>query len=202
MGEKTKNLLIGLLIVGLVSMTVAYAALTQTLTINTSAKVLNKDASWNVHFNAPVAQTPVGYASVATGKELVLSGTTTLQGLEVTLRAPGDAYSYKFDIENEGTINAKINTNGVVLPDISTLTITGSAADVAIVRQNLEFSLVYSTGDAKAGQTPAAGDTLAAGATRNLTLTISYKSTADNLPANDVTISGLNAHIDYIQDTN
>ena len=50
MKERTKNILIAVLIVGLVSMTVAYAALTQVLNINASAKVLSKSTTWNVRF--------------------------------------------------------------------------------------------------------------------------------------------------------
>lgn len=201
MGEKTKNAIIALLIVGLVSMTVAYAALSQTIFINSSAKVLNKSALWNVHFDTPVAGTPVGYASVATGKGLVKANATTLSGLEVTLRAPGDSMSYTFNVVNDGTINAKIGTNGVSLPDISNISISGvSSDDLALIRSNLEFSLVYGTGDTKAGQAPAAGDTLASNTSRPMVLTISYKNSATNLPSDDITISGLNAHIDYVQD--
>ena len=113
MGEKTKNAIIALLIVGLVSMTVAYAALSQTIFINSSAKVLNKSALWNVHFDTPVAGTPVGYASVATGKGLVKANATTLSGLEVTLRAPGDSMSYTFNVVNDGTINIKATDDGI-----------------------------------------------------------------------------------------
>ena len=201
MGEKTKNAIIALLIVGLVSMTVAYAALSQTIFINSSAKVLNKSALWNVHFDTPVAGTPVGYASVATGKGLVKANATTLSGLEVTLRAPGDSMSYTFNVVNDGTINAKIGTNGVSLPDISNISISGvSSDDLALIRSNREFSLVYGTGDTKAGQAPAAGDTLASNTSRPMVLTISYKNSATNLPSDDITISGLNAHIDYVQD--
>ena len=201
MGEKTKNALIALLIIGLVSMTIAYAALTQQLQINAGAKVLNKSATWDIHFANVVAGTPVGYASISQGKSLTGTGTTTLSGLEVTLKAPGDSLSYTFDVVNNGSINAKINTNGVSIPNIANLTVTGSEGDVAIVKSNLEYSLVYATGDVNAGQTPAAGDTLAAGQSRKLKLTISYKSNATSLPSNDVTVSGINAHIDYIQDS-
>lgn len=201
MGEKTKNALIALLIVGLVSMSIAYAALSQQLTINSGAKVLNKSALWNVHFGTPVAGTPVGEATVASGKGLVKANDTTLSGLEVTLKAPGDSMSYTFDVTNSGTINAKIGTNGVSIPDISSITVSGASNDdLTLIRNNLEFKLVYSAGDAKAGQAPADGDTLASGQTRNLTLTISYKSSATALPSDDITVSNLSAHIDYVQD--
>ena len=85
MKERTKNILIAVLIVGLVSMTVAYAALTQVLNINASAKVLSKSTTWNVHFANLSAVDTHGYASVAT--PLTLSGTTTLEGLVANLSA-------------------------------------------------------------------------------------------------------------------
>ena len=50
MNEKTKNILLGVLIVGIISMTVAYASLTQNLRINSSVKVQENSTSWNIHF--------------------------------------------------------------------------------------------------------------------------------------------------------
>ena len=193
MQNRTKNILLAVLIIGLISMTVAYAALTQTLNINTTAKVLSKGESWNVHFNAPSTAVLTGYASVATGKELKLNGTTTLNNLEATLVAPGDSVSYTFDVENSGTINAIIDS--VTLPNISTVSMTGSTADVSLVRSNLQFSLVYTSNN----KAPAKGDTLAAGETKNMTLKITYNASATNLPSAAVTVSGLDAHIDYKQ---
>ena len=53
MKERTKNILIAVLIVGLVSMTVAYAALTQGLNINASAKVFEWLLDWKNNGNQP-----------------------------------------------------------------------------------------------------------------------------------------------------
>ena len=192
MKEKTKNILIAVLVVGLVSMTVAYAALTQVLNINAGAKVLNKSSSWNVHFENLSAASTTGYATIPTGKGLVLSGTTTLTGLEVNLRAPGDSVSYTFDVKNDGTINAKVSQ--VVLPTVAQATYDGATADITIVKSNLEYSLTHADGSAIT-----VNETLNAGTTKSLKLTISYKSSATSLPAADVTVSGLNAHIDYVQ---
>ena len=174
MKERTKNILIAVLIVGLVSMTVAYAALTQVLNINASAKVLSKSSTWNVHF-----------ANLGTLYKHGLSGTTTLQGLEANLSAPGDYVAYKFDIVNDGTINAKVS--GITLPNMSTgVTYTGSAsdstkktADENLVKQNIQYELGYCTATSDATYTTIAqNDTLNAGQTRSACIRISYKSTA------------------------
>jgi len=50
MNERKKNILLAVLVVGIISMTVAYAALSTTLNINGSASVQNIDQSWNIHF--------------------------------------------------------------------------------------------------------------------------------------------------------
>ena len=192
MKEKTKNILIMVLVIGLVSMTVAYAALTQVLNVNAGAKVINKSASWNVHFENLSAETLNGYATIPDGKGLVLSGTTTLQGLEVNLKAPGDYVEYTFDVKNDGTINAKISQ--VVLPNVAAATYTGDAGDVTIVKPNIEYSLKYSDGTAIA-----ANDTLNAGAKATLKLHVGYSSSATDLPSADVRVSALDAHIDYVQ---
>lgn len=194
MKEKTKNALIIVLIVGLVSMTIAYAALTQVLRVNASAKVIGKDSNWNVHFTNPVGPTTTGYAEVEEGSELVISGTTTLENLVVTLKAPGDSVSYEFKVKNDGAIDAKIDT--VFLPDIQTANYNGaSAADEALVKANLYYTLKYKDNNT----TPASDDLLAKNTERTLVLTIGYDSNATDMPSNTVTVSGLNSHIDYKQ---
>ena len=206
MKERSKNILIAVLIVGLVSMTVAYAALTQVLNINASAKVLSKSTTWNVHFANLGAVDKHGYANVPSGKGLVLSGTTTLQGLEANLSAPGDYVAYKFDIVNDGTINAKVS--GITLPNMSTgVTYTGSAtdstkktADENLVKQNIQYELGYCTATSDATYTAIAqNDTLNAGQTKSACIRISYKSTATDVPSADVSVTGIDAHIDYVQ---
>ncbi len=206
MKERTKNILIAVLIVGLVSMTVAYAALTQVLNINASAKVLGKSTTWNVHFENLSDVDAHGYATVAS--PLSLKGTTTLEGLVANLSAPGDYVAYKFDIVNSGTINAKVSS--VTLPNLTSgVTYTGSATDSAkktadenLVKSNIQYELGYCTATSDTTYTEiTANDTLNSGAANKRTacLRISYKSSATDVPSSDVTVAGLDAHIDYVQ---
>ena len=112
MSEKSKNILLGVLIVGLVSMTVAYAALTTNLKIQGTANVA--ETKWDIHF----ANVAVDSANTTTGLVYDL-GTlddhaattgigTLIDGLTVTLDKPGDKLTVNFDIENAGTIDAKL----------------------------------------------------------------------------------------------
>ena len=111
MQNKTKNLLIAVLIVGLVSMTVAYAAFSTQLTISSSAKVAA--SKWDVRF-ANWTQVTVsnlnGGTSEATVKASPSVTTTAVTGIEVTFNKPGDAVRFTFDIQNQGDIDAKLNT--------------------------------------------------------------------------------------------
>ena len=195
MKERTKNILIALLVVGLVSMTVAYAALTQVLNINASAKVIGKDSVWNIHFeNLSSTPTLVGYAQVEAGNEPTVTN-TSFAGLTATLRAPGDSVSYTFDVTNDGAVDAEIS--GVFLSSVANATVSSgtSAADEALVKQNVTFTLVDNT----TGNALAVGETLAHGATRTLKLTIAYSSAATDMPSATVTLSGLSGHVDFEQ---
>ena len=98
----------------------------------------------------------------------------------------------------------------ISLPNLSTgVTYTGSASDSTtkttdenLVKQNIQYELGYCTATSDASYTAIAqNDTLNSGVANKRTacLRISYKSTATDVPSADVTVSGLNAHIDYVQ---
>ena len=122
MQEKTKNVLLVVLIVGLVSMTVAYAALTQTLTIKSSAKINN--TKWDVkidNFAQAAAQPNLnGETSEATVASGYNTTGTTIEGVEVTFMKPGDQVKFTFDLVNEGDINAKLTSFTLGAPDADT----------------------------------------------------------------------------------
>ena len=115
MKENTKNILLGVLIVGLVAMTVAFAALSTTLRIGGTANVA--EAKWDIHFEnwteakpATRADGTTNTASQSTAATMAPSTKGTLiSGLVVELPRPGDTTSYTFDIVNDGTINAKLS---------------------------------------------------------------------------------------------
>ena len=128
-----KNLLLGILIVGVISMTVAFAALTSRLTLNGTANVAA--TRWNIHFDnwekvsiptvtvggntqQNTAQSPaVNQLSTSDN-----SNVTKVTGISVTLNQPGDIAKYTFEIVNEGTIDAKL--------DSFTPTITNNSNDL------------------------------------------------------------------------
>lgn len=111
MQEKTKNVLLAVLIVGLVSMTVAYAALSTTLTISSSAKVAA--SKWDIQITGWKQVTVPnlnGGTSEATVKASPSVTATAVTGIEVTFNKPGDAVQFTFNIENKGDIDAKLTS--------------------------------------------------------------------------------------------
>ena len=118
MSNKTKNILLGVLIVGIISMTIAFAALSTRLNINGEANVAA--TSWNVHFqewsldtNPTVDghQNTAVYPSIQTltTSMSLAPNITKVDNLNVTLKQPGDYAKYNFEIINEGSIDAKLS---------------------------------------------------------------------------------------------
>ena len=114
MNNKVQNVLLGVLAVGLIGITVAYAALTQQLTINGTAKVAS--TKWDIHFSDKKTGVAEGYAETG---DFAKTSATTLGGNLGTLKAPGDKITYTFDIENAGDINAIIDNTPKKTPLIN-----------------------------------------------------------------------------------
>ena len=158
---------------------ITYASLSQQLEINGEGTV--KATTWEIKFANLAAATTVGSAVEVTAPTINTK--------------PGDEVSYTFDIVNNGEINAELSSYTLPTP---TCTGNGDSAetDSANICKNLNYSLTYSDG------TPVAqNDTLNAGETKNLKLTLGYKTTIANseLPLNDVVISNLGITMIYAQ---
>lgn len=194
MNNKVQNVLLGVLAIGLIGITVAYAALTQQLKIEGTAKVAS--SKWDVHFGTVSAGNAQGYATAGT---LAKTGETTIAGDIGTLKAPGDSITYTFDIENAGDINAIIDT----VTGGQSFTCTSATKSVAdAVCKDLTYSIKYTAGNA----TIAKGDKLAKATNsstptkKNVTLTLTYKSTATTVASEDVTVTADPMTITYVQD--
>ena len=114
MNNSTKNILLGVLVVGLLGMTIAYAALSTQLRISGTASVPN--VSWDIRISdlTKASGTPsavTNQANTATGPASVAAtNNTSISGLAVTLNQPGDKIQYTFSLYNNGTIDAKLGS--------------------------------------------------------------------------------------------
>lgn len=194
--EKSKNVMLIVLLVSVVSLTIAYATLTQYLFINSQAIISSQSSGWDVRFTAATCHA-TGSASITHDFNM---DATNLDGLMGRFNAPGDSIVCDIRVTNNGVINAKLST--FTIQD-GNLTYTGSGtnktADETLVTNKLQYSIVYATGDVNQGLAPAIDDTLPSTVSRNLVLTITYPSNA-GLPDNDVEITGFKTTFLYAQD--
>ena len=116
--EGTKNVLLGVLIVGLVSMTVAFAALSTQLNISGTAKVTaqtwkvvladwqldTENSSKNIVYSQEAA---TGNTDVVVTDNNSCTECTDITGLNFDFKKPGTKVQYNFKIQNKGTIDAK-----------------------------------------------------------------------------------------------
>ena len=170
-----KNILLVVLVIGVISMTVAFAALSTNLRINGTANVAA--TRWNIHFDNWTMAKPninvAGVTNTATQTQAATltptTNTTLISGLVVNLAQPGDTMSYTFNIVNDGTIDAVLDSFDAQMTSAS------STSD-------LEYEVVCGEQGTKGSQTlgdnpstPQETDALDAGKARACKLTITYK---------------------------
>lgn len=197
-GREMKILVVAALIISIVAIGIGFAAFSETLTINGNASV--QTSSWKVKFSELGTATLTGSAAEVTKPTL---SDTTIETYNATFKTPGDSVSYKIKVSNTGSYNAKITTATISVPSCTGKAGEATAdADAAKVCDKLTYTLVYDTDDTQsAGQAVAVGDTLKAGETRPMVLTLKYAEFTDAtlLPAADVSISNLGVTLVYSQ---
>lgn len=196
-GREMKILVVAALIISIVAIGIGFAAFSETLTINGNASV--QTSSWKVKFSELSSATLTGTAAEVTAPT---KSDTTIETYNVTFRTPGDSVSYKIKVSNTGSYNAKITTATIPVPTCTGKSGESTAdADKTKVCDKLTYTLVYDEGDTDAGQTVKVGDTLNAGQTRPMILTLKYADFTDAtlLPAADVSISNLGVTLVYSQ---
>ena len=130
--NRVKNVILAVLVVGIVGMTVAFAALTQQL--NITDNVATVSSNWRVRF-APTVTTSVGttIAGTTTGATytsntpIVTNDYQTITGLQATFTKPGDYVEVAFTVRNEGNIAAKGSSVTLNLGDLTCAPGSGSS---------------------------------------------------------------------------
>ena len=190
-----KKYYIPLLIVtiSLFGIAIAYAALSQNLNV-TVAKVTQNALSWDVALVAGTVNATVEGTS-DTGRSC---GTATVTATSIsvantTLSKPEDGCVYKFQVKNNGGINAKLNS---ITPTKPTSTTCTTASGGNMVCGNITYKVT----------TDATGNTLVttsnasitAGATNDLYLVVRY--TGSNVNSTEVSQSSAKFTLVYGQE--
>jgi len=182
--KKTRVIAIIALIVAIVCVSIGFAAMSTTLRINGNSTM--DTAHWRVRFKNLSDPVIVGNASIITAPTLT---DTVIETYKVKLTNTGDSVTYYFDVANESVdMDAVIGTFTKQTP-----TCTGSVSDTNIVCPNVSYELRYTSNNELVKE----NDTLNAGETKNLKLTISY--VGSSLPEGVVDINNLNIAIIYNQ---
>jgi len=204
--EKVKNIVLAVLLVAIVALSIAYAALSATLIINSQGIVKGGTNNWKVEFvktatevdAAHMTCVPTGYATITTQPTIT---STNFSGLAFELKAPGDSVVCKWNVENNGQINAFLRT--FTKPNDNELTCTGSGdaktADETLVCSNINYTLTYDPSGAITAGDSTTGDVLNVNQDRGLILTITYGNNQSSMPQNDVTVTGFNTTFIYEQ---
>lgn len=146
MNNKTKNIILIVLILLILGMTIGYAALAQVLTINGTANIT---ASWDIKISNIAEGTLVGATSKTAA---VVTGDKLSATFDVDLKYPGASATYIVTVQNAGTINAILES------------ITG----VDTANQAAPSELSYSV-DARTN------DTLNSGTTKDYIVTVKWE---------------------------
>ena len=199
--QKSKKFLV-VAVVLLLLISIGYAAISTTLTINGTANIAA--TSWNVHFESVnVTNGSVTGANVTTAPA-VPSGSTTTTSLtyNVTLEKPGDFYEFTVDVVNGGTINAQIAENGI------TKTMKIGNNDLTTAQAKLiDYTVTYADGTAiTEGDKLAKSGTQVSGVRtdkKTIKVRVAYKTDLTNEELNavdsDMALT-LNFGMNYVQD--
>ena len=192
--NKDRELVFGVLalLVGIIVISISYAAFTQSLNINGTGNV--QATNWSVHF-ANLSNAVTNGTAVERTAPTIKTGRTDIGDYAVDFYTPGDSITYTFDVVNDGDYDAKIS---VLTKGTPTCNGTDPTSNTNVCA-NLEYTLKYTSG----GSNVAVNDTLRKNETKNMTLVLRYKSTIgqNELPTAEVTVSNLGITLQYAQDS-
>ena len=125
--QKDLSTIVLLLIVVVVGMSIAYAALSATLTVKVNSLTQNS-LSWNVAFQTgSVTGTPGGSGSAGRSCGTATVTTNSVTVADTELSKPDDSCTYALTIKNTGSIDAVLGTITAVSPTSTSCTNSGAS---------------------------------------------------------------------------
>ena len=198
-GKKIGATLIAILIISIVTLTVAYAALSETLSIQGSAQV--NSSTWDIKLENSTSQTNAT-TGTATYTTPVVNGTTI--SYSVGLTKPSDTVTLYFDVLNSGDVTGEITS--IISSTPTCTSATGNTADADLVCNNLEVSLIYSDGSSvQVGDVintegyRCLNGTTSSNTQAVIKLVVKLKDSMTSLPTSQVNITNLKHDIIYSQ---
>lgn len=174
----------GALLVSVITLTIAYAVLSTTLTIKGSAKI--NSATWNINITAGEDFTTYGNAKF--GYPTIKS--TTISDMKVDLYQPGDGVKFPFTVRNDGSLDGK-------LKEVKKGTISCSSTNnynAQKVCENITYTIKYED-----GSEILEGDVINSGGVQFFVLEIMYNKKNDFITSTEVSIDGIDVVLLYEQ---
>ena len=173
--RKVLYMILGIVLVSVFTLTIAYAALNAVLNISGSAQV--SSAEWDVHFD----NVKVTNGSVSGDVPRITSATTVT--FSTVLNMPGDFYEFTIDVVNDGSIDAMIENI------TKTPTLTSEQA------KYLKYDITYQNGESITTRQLVEKNSFV-----RLKVRLEYRSdvTSSDLPKTSETLT-LGLKLDYIQ---
>ena len=178
--ERTKALVIVVMLIVVAGLTVAFASLSSALNIKGTAYL--DAAKWGIKFENLSSPTKIGSATTTGTAKIEETKSAEINGINVNLSTPGDKVVYTVDLVNEGTINVKID----------------KIEKTALTSEQQKY-LTFKVTDKNYNEV-SKGDILQKGETKKLIITIEFIKdlTKEDLPTNTSTIS-LSYKLNFVQ---
>ena len=178
--ERTKALVIVVMLIVVAGLTVAFASLSSVLNIKGTAYL--DAAKWGIKFKNLSEPVSVGTATTKGTAKIEETKAAEITGINVSLSTPGDKVVYTVDLVNEGTINAKIDN-----------------IEKTLLTEEQQKYLTFKVTDKDYNEIKE-GDILSSGETKKLIITIEFIKdlTKEDLPTNTSTIS-LSYKLNFVQ---
>ena len=201
------------LIIAVVSLGIAFAAFSSTLTINGSATV--QASNWKIYFTDSSTGTDPGTSgkslpsnqivtsNLQSGIASTASGSATVKTANftwsATFKTPGDKVVYDFYVRNTGSFAAKITD--INTPTISCTTGTAPGTEETTVCGHIHYELRKGTAD---GSLVALNDEITSGGNAHYYVVAwmdntNWSPTGSDLPTTDVNVSTTQISITYTQ---
>ena len=183
------------LIVAVLGISVGFASMSNSLTINGTTDV--KPANWSVHFKE-VRGPELLYGAEEIKAPVISQKDTHISDYAVKLTKPGDKAVYYIDVTNDGDIDSMITANPIIAtPVITASSLENKENDERIVRDNLIYTVTYEDGsEIKLGDELKAKNGYR---TKTIKIVIEYNEAAEEIPSSDVNITGLDVTLLYGQ---
>lgn len=194
---KSLTIILGIISLSICTLTIAYAALSQTLNITGTANI--KASTWDIDIKYLSAKT-TGTATYT----IPTITETSIANYSVSLTKPGDSVTLYFEINNNGTLSGEITSLINSIPICTSS--TENSADATLICNNLDISLSYAdtsvpieAGDIINTNSETCTDIRSYIDSTIIELKIKLKDSMAKVPSSTITISNLKHEIIYTQ---